>query len=102
MSYKPKVVVVEDEVCLGNSLRRFLSIVNSKITTVCSDEEARELLSRKHLDLALLDVLLPGINGFQVMDYINTKRSNTNVILMRGYTPTDSTRESLLKGPMPA
>ena len=49
-------------------------------------------------DLILLDVFMPDVNGYQVMDYINRKGLKTSVILISAYAPTELEKEIPPKG----
>ena len=98
MSHTHKILIVDDDPKLCNSLKVFLGYQYPEISTAYSGKEAIELLAEDNFDLILLDVVMPDISGYKVMDYIHTKGLNTSVILITGYAPIDLAKEAPPKG----
>ena len=98
MSHEPKILIVDDDPTLCKSLKVFLRDKYSDIVTAFSGREAIELLASDTFDLILLDVFMPDMNGYQVMDYINKKGLKTSVILITAYAPTELEKETPPKG----
>lgn len=63
-----RVLVVEDEAKLREALRRGLTDEGFEVVTASTGEEAFYLATTEALDALVLDVLLPGRDGFQVLD----------------------------------
>jgi DNA-binding response OmpR family regulator len=61
-----KILVVEDEKRMAQALRRGLEEERYSVTTTADGVSALELAGRDHFDLILLDLMLPGIDGFEV------------------------------------
>ena len=61
------VLVVEDERDIRELLRRFLERAGCSVLTTASGAEALHLLSTSHVDLVLLDLGLPDIDGAEVL-----------------------------------
>ena len=64
------VLIVEDEAPISNMIR--LSLTKEKYRCTCAFDgtEAADYLEKNQYDLILLDVMLPEIDGFELMDYI--------------------------------
>lgn len=64
------ILIVEDEKPISDLLRLSLSKAGYRCT--CADDgiAAANLIEKELFDLILLDVMLPGISGFELMDYI--------------------------------
>src|SRR5437879_523444 len=60
------ILVVEDEKHLANGLRFNLEAEGHKVTLAGDGESAIDLLSKDSFDAVVLDVMLPGIDGFEV------------------------------------
>jgi putative nucleotidyltransferase with HDIG domain len=60
--------------------------------------EAIRCLDKFHFDLALLDINMPEIDGFQVMDHLAHQNFDTTVIVITGDPSTKSAIEALKKG----
>lgn len=98
MPYVPKVLIVDDEPRMCDSLKILLSSQGYETQTGHSGKEALECLSRNSFDLVLLDIVMPDMTGHQIMDYISRQNQETLVILMTGHASVDSAVESLRKG----
>lgn len=47
--------------------------------TACDGEEALELMKKYHPDIILLDIMMPGINGFEFMEMIKQDQANKDI-----------------------
>ena len=65
-----KILVVEDEKPISDLIRLNLRKEGYYCTAVYNGLDAIDLVDKEHFDLVLLDVMLPGADGFEVMDYI--------------------------------
>lgn len=76
------VLVVEDEL----PIRRFIAINlkrnNFKILEASTGEEALNLLDNSSPDVVVLDIMLPGIDGFEVCEKIRVKSPETAIIML--------------------
>ena len=65
-----RILIVEDEKPISNLIR--LSLTKEGYSCVCAFDgaEAADLLEQNRYDLVLLDVMLPEIDGFELMEYI--------------------------------
>lgn len=79
---KPKILVVEDETHLMELLLLNLDSEGYECTPAKNGKMALELLLQNLYDLVLLDVMLPGMNGFEVMDQLMAKNIETPVIFL--------------------
>ncbi len=66
------IMIVEDEPLLGNLLKQRLEKEGFKVIHAKDGEEALNLLKEKAPDLILLDVILPKISGFELLEKINS------------------------------
>ena len=98
MSYTPKILMVDDDARLCDSLKVLLSNQGYRMQTCNSGKEAVEYLVKNDFDLVLLDIVMPEMDGHQIMDYINSKRPETVVIVITGYASMESAIESLRRG----
>lgn len=64
----PHILLIEDDTSLASLLNEYLSPQNYQITHAYDGNQGLELAtSGQHFDLILLDVMLPGIDGFEVL-----------------------------------
>ena len=64
---QPTVLVVDDEQNLVDAIRMYLDIDGYRVLSARSGEEALELARRELPDVIVLDVMLPGIDGFETL-----------------------------------
>lgn len=75
-----KILVVEDEAPIRDLISINLQLVGYEVFTVEDGIMAEEFLERQRVDLILLDVMIPGIDGFSLIEKI--KKHNTPVIFV--------------------
>ncbi len=68
-----RILAVDDERPIAELLR--VSLARAGYQCVCAYDgvEAADLIEKESFDLILLDIMLPGIDGFELMDYIRSK-----------------------------
>lgn len=65
-----QILIVEDEKPISNLIRLSLSKEGFVCTCAYDGIQAADLLENNRYDLVLLDVMLPGFDGFELMEYI--------------------------------
>ena len=92
------ILVVEDEL----SIRTFVSLnlrrKMYRILEAASGEEALRLLKENEIDLVLLDLMLPGIDGFQVCQEIRSQYANTGIIILTARAREEEKIRGLVEG----
>lgn len=76
------VLVVEDDPGFAQILRRRLSEEGFVVEVVGDGEAALEAVARAHFDLVVLDLLLPGVDGFEVCRRIRRDRKWLPVVMV--------------------
>lgn len=64
------ILIVEDEATISNLLKMALEKHGYKCDCAFDGEMGADMIENKHYDLILLDVMLPKINGFELIEYI--------------------------------
>ena len=62
-----KILVIDDDVQLSKLIEEFLGTFNYEITIMHEPEPALKFLEKNKMDLVILDIMLPGIDGFQAL-----------------------------------
>ncbi|NBI28777.1 response regulator transcription factor [Chengkuizengella marina] len=94
-----KILIVEDE----KSIRRFIHINLKRhgfyVSETDNGEEALEIVNReKDIDVVLLDVMLPGIDGFEVCDKIREFNEHIGIIMLTAKVQETDHITGLLSG----
>jgi diguanylate cyclase (GGDEF)-like protein/PAS domain S-box-containing protein len=95
---QPRLLLVDDEPRLLASLYELLQGRGYQLVTAATGGEALAHLSRLRFDLVLLDLRLPDIGGHEIMDFINEKGIDADVIVMSGEVGIDAAIGALKRG----
>lgn len=74
------ILIIEDEIILAEALKEKLTNVGYEVEAVYDGESGLEKIRIKKPDLLILDILLPGINGYEVME--NLKKENISLPIL--------------------
>ena len=98
MDGNENILIVDDDSRMCDTIEALLKNKGYATQTTNNGKKAIEYLSQNNFDLALLDIVMPEVNGLTVMDYINRKTPETLVIVITGYRSEELAIESLRKG----
>ena len=91
------IIIVEDNHEIGELLSDFLRKENYIVSVAKDGEAALELFERYGAKLVLLDLMLPGMDGFAVCSKIR-ENSNTHILIASAKTDKESTLKGLQLG----
>lgn len=77
-----RMLVVEDERDICECLQEFFAMRGFSVLTAFSGEEALERLKKDTVDVILLDIILPGLSGMEVLKRIKQDYPRTRVIMV--------------------
>ncbi|WUR13694.1 EAL domain-containing protein [[Empedobacter] haloabium] len=94
----PRLLLVDDEPRLLSSLYELLRDRQYHLVTATCGSEALAQLNRLQFDLVLLDLRLPDMSGHEIMDYINARGIDCDVIVMSGDVGIEAAIGALKRG----
>ena len=65
-----KILIIDDDIQLSKLIDEFLVTFNYESTILHEPEPALKFLEKNQIDLVILDIMLPGMDGFQVLRQI--------------------------------
>ena len=92
-----KVLIVDDEVPIADSLAMIFASHRFDVRVAYSAESAIEIISLWQPDLAILDVILPGMNGIDLAIATRENYLSCRIILFSGNADTSSLLEEAAK-----
>ena len=99
MSKKYSIVIIDDEVEILDMLSRFLSRnQNFAVQTFSNPVSALSSLNSTKCDLVLLDIMMPQMNGLDVLEKLKANNSEQKVIMMTAYSTLDKVLKSHKEG----
>ena len=90
---KPKVLVVDDEAVVRAGISRILEKQDLSIHTAADGSEALEIMAEYQIDIVLLDIKMPGLDGIEVLRHIRATYPDTVVIMITGHPTIQSAIE---------
>jgi two-component system response regulator AtoC len=92
------ILVVDDEALTLRTISRALHEEGFEAQVATSGEQALEMFAQDHPSLVLLDVVLPGIDGVEVLREIKQQSPTTIAIMMSAYHQVDRAVEAMKLG----
>lgn len=87
-----RVLLCEDESLSRYALSEVLTLAGYIVDEAVTGTEGIEYLQHQAYDILLLDLMMPGEDGFQVLDFLRTQKNTPQVIVMTGMDPDDIQR----------
>jgi DNA-binding NtrC family response regulator len=85
MNAQKKVMFVDDEEGVRTSWNRYLTAHGFDVTTAEDGAKAISKLRDEEVDVVVSDLKMPGVDGIQLLEWIHSKRPETQFILLTGY-----------------
>lgn len=95
---KPLLLLVDDEAGIRKILREVGESEGFEVVACASGDEALSVLRRRHVDLMLLDLQLPGIDGLEVLRTMQQRGEMTPTALVTAHASIDTAVEAVKLG----
>jgi PAS domain S-box-containing protein len=87
--YLHSILVVDDEEIIRESLSSLLRYYGYYVLTARNGSECLKTLNAQNFDLVILDIVMPYMNGIEVLKGIKEKYNDTEVIMITGFADKD-------------
>ncbi|MBW1698902.1 MAG: response regulator [Deltaproteobacteria bacterium] len=95
---KIRILLVDDEKEFMQTFAKRLRSRNFDVTTAYSGEEAIEKLREYNYDVAIIDVLMPGISGIDTLKKIKEIKPLTEAIMLTGHATVETAIQGMKLG----
>jgi two-component system sensor histidine kinase/response regulator len=98
MEPKSKLLIIDDEEVILDSCTQILENGNYQIATASNGIQGFELLQEFHPDIVFVDLKMPGISGFEVIEKIYAMDPTIVTVVITGFATVSSAVEAMKKG----
>lgn len=92
------ILIVDDEISIRHSLEKFLKTLNHQVLCAADGEEALALLEKQAIDLALIDLVMPKVDGLSLIRRMQVIAPDTIPIVLTGFGTITSAVEAMKCG----
>jgi DNA-binding response OmpR family regulator len=93
-----KILIVEDEKPLSHALELKLAHEGFTVTVASNGRECLELIESQSFDVVLLDLIMPEVDGFQVLEQIQKKPNGPAVFVLSNLSQSEDEQRVLALG----
>ncbi|RPH51124.1 MAG: response regulator [Desulfobacteraceae bacterium] len=98
MNTVERIMVVDDEKGICQNVEKILSKNNYEVTCALSAAEALERMKTESFDLMISDIVMPGMNGLELLKQVKTEWPKTRALMMTAYASTDTALKAIRLG----
>jgi len=95
---KPSLLIVDDEQVVRDSLVHWFTEEGYRVEAAATAAEALARLASGDVDLIIADIRMPGMDGLELLEKIQSEQLDTAVIIMTGYASVESAVRALKHG----
>ena len=95
---KSKILVIDDEKVIRNGCHEVLTQDGYDVILAENGELGLKLIEKAHFDVVLLDLMMPGLSGFDVLSHVKALHPDTSIIVITGYATIENSIEAMKKG----
>ena len=95
-----KMLIIDDEEIVLRSCRKIFEAEGFDVATTTSPQEGLKLVSESSFDVILVDWMMPGFDGMDVVEEIDRRSPNSAVVMISGYPSVGRATEAMKRGAM--
>jgi formate/nitrite transporter len=95
-----KMLIIDDEEIVLKSCRKIFEAEGFQVVTTANPQEGLKFASEAHFDVILVDWMMPGFDGMDVVEEIDKRSPNSTVIMISGYPSVGRATEAMKRGAM--
>ena len=85
-----RILIVDDEEEIRNMLDRHFSLMDYTVETAGNGKEALDVLNNKRIDIVITDILMPEMNGIELLEYLHDDLPMVHAIVITGYVTLEN------------
>jgi len=97
-AYRTRVLVVDDEKRIRDGCRTILAGTGFEVGLAENGYAGLKKIEEEHFDIILLDLMMPGLRGIDLLEHVKARHPDTLVIVITGYATLEHAVEAMKKG----
>lgn len=97
---KHRILVVDDELTVCKSIRQVLIREDCEVDMAQSGEEALRKEAEKPYDVMIVDLMMPGLSGLDLLKMLKARNPKARIIMVTGYPTMKNTLQAMQLGAM--
>ena len=98
VAFKPKILVVDDEKRIRDGCHKVLTLEGFEVSRAENGQVGLSMIEQEHFDIVLLDLMMPGESGLEILERLKLLHPNTAIIVITGYATIENSIEAMKKG----
>ncbi|RLB27723.1 MAG: hybrid sensor histidine kinase/response regulator [Deltaproteobacteria bacterium] len=98
ISYKPRILVIDDEKRIRDGCQKVLAQEGFEVEKAETGEQGIKMIEERYYDIVLLDLMMPGLSGFEVLAHVKGIHPEAVIIVITGYATVEHSIEAMKKG----
>ncbi len=94
------MLIIDDEEIVLKSCRKIFEAEGFEVVTTTNPQEGLNLVSTKSFDVILVDWMMPGLDGMDVVEELDKRSPNSAVVMISGYPSVGRATEAMKRGAM--
>jgi formate transporter len=95
-----KMLIIDDDEIVLKVSRKIFETEGFEVSTTASPEEGLKLVSEKNFDVVLVDWMMPGFSGMDVVEEIDKRSPNTAMVMISSHPSVGRATEAMKRGAM--
>jgi len=91
---RPAILIIDDEPSVRRILAKVFSEQGYEVSSAGSGEEALDLAEKREVDIALVDLKMPGMDGLETIRWIKEARSGIHFIVITAFGDMESVKKA--------
>jgi DNA-binding response OmpR family regulator len=92
------ILLLEDDLQLSDTVKRFLELKGYRVLVAYDGVQAEDIVYEKHIDLMLLDVKVPLVNGFEFLQKVRSEGREIPAIFITSLNSTEDVEKGFAAG----
>jgi DNA-binding NtrC family response regulator len=98
VSERISILIVDDDEAMRDACRQVLAGDGLVLKEAPSGQEGLDAIGREAFDLVIVDLKMPGVDGIQILRYLQEQSPSTAVVVITGYATVESAVEAMKLG----